>query len=179
MTLESEYRRLCETASDIHEHLPTLVTLVEELDAKHVIELGTRSGVSTIAWLYALAQNDGRLTSVDLDDPPPIGEFPHWRFIKGDDLNLEVFDQLDEADIVFIDTSHTFEQTRRELNLYKWLVRPGGMIVLHDTELGWPSDSPPTDPHFPVRKAVEEFVATEGRTWVNFPNCNGLGVIRL
>lgn len=71
MNLADEYARLCQTPSDIYLHLGTFVGLVEHLDATHVIELGTRSGVSTIAWLYAL-EGRGRLTSVDFD-PRQIG----------------------------------------------------------------------------------------------------------
>ena len=54
MNLEVEYERLCATPSDIYEHLPTFVQLVLDRDAKVVVELGTRTGVSTVAWLYAL-----------------------------------------------------------------------------------------------------------------------------
>ncbi len=132
--LEAEFERLCATPSDIHEHLPTLAELVIETGAQHVVELGSRSGVSTVAWLYALAQTGGRLTSVDLDPPPDIGEHEHWTHIQGNDLDPLVIDQLEPADIVFIDTSHEYRQTIRELHTYRWLVKPEGLIVCHDTD---------------------------------------------
>jgi cephalosporin hydroxylase len=89
-----------------------------------------------------------------------------------------VFARLpDEVDIVFIDTSHAYLHTVQELNLYRWLVRPGGRIVLHDTELAHPMDV--VGPAYPVKKAVEEFVAAEGLTWTNRPHCWGLGVIEM
>ena len=49
MTLADLYAEQCNTPSDIYLHLPRFVAMVEELDAQHVIELGTRTGVSTIA----------------------------------------------------------------------------------------------------------------------------------
>lgn len=177
--LETEYRKRCRTPSDIYAHLPRMVDLVEALDAKHVIELGSRTGVSTIAWLYGLAKTGGRLTSVDLDQAPEIGSWSDWTHIQGDDLNPEIVSSLEPADVVFIDTSHTLNQTRQELNTYRWLVKPGGVLCGHDSELGHPEDSPPSDPVFPVKRAVEEFVRENGFEWLNYPDCNGFYVIKI
>lgn len=175
MTLTAEYERVCATDSDIRNHLPRFVALCEELDATHVIELGTRSGVSTIAWLHGL-EGRGRLTSVDIDPAPLIGEFDHWTFIQGNDL--DVIDQLEPADIVFIDTSHLYEHTCAELAAYLPLVKPGGRIVCHDTQLRRPEGSPPR-PLFPVRTAIKEFVEREHLQWYEFTDCWGLGVIEI
>jgi cephalosporin hydroxylase len=178
VTLEQEYLRLCSEPSDIFQHLPTFVDLVVELDAQHVIELGTRTGVSTIAWLYGLEQTGGRLTSVDLDERPDIGDHDHWRFIQGGDLDLTVIGELEPADIVFIDTSHTYRQTLAELNLYRWLTSPGGLMVLHDTELRIPMGAP-MRPLYPVKTAIQEFCDEHNFEWSNHTNNNGLGIVRV
>jgi len=178
MILADQYRRLCATPSDIYEHLPTFVDLVTSRNAQHVIELGTRSGVSTIAWLYGLEQTGGRLTSIDIDERPDIGEHDRWEFLQGDDMHPSIVGQLSLADIVFIDTSHHWAATVSELHTYRWLVKPGGLMVCHDTELMRPEGSPPSDPPFPVKRAIEEFTQSEGLTWVNHPHCWGLGVIQ-
>lgn len=178
LTLADEYQLLCSTKSDIYEHLPRLAELCVVLDAQHVIELGCRTGVSTVAWLYGLEQTGGRLTSVDIDPAPPLAEWPHWRFVQGDDCDPAVVAQLDTADIVFIDTSHRYEHTLAELHIYRHLVRPGGRIVLHDTELEWPLGVP-SRPRFPVRAAVEEFCESERFGWSNNPRCWGLGEIEV
>lgn len=176
--LAREYERLCRTPSDIVEHLPRFVELVVERDAQHVIELGTRSGVSTIAWLYGLSKTGGRLTSVDLDPKPAIGDFPHWAFIQNDDCHPDVLREVADADIVFIDTSHLYEQTLLELRVYQHLLRRPGLIVLHDTMLERPEGAP-ARPRFPVRTAIEEFCADEGYEWSNDERCWGLGVIEV
>ena len=177
MTLAEEYERLCATPSDIYEHLPTLAGMVREHKARHVIELGTRSGVSTVAWLYGLLYTGGMLTSVDIDEAPDVDPGPvSWRFIQGDDCDPAVLTQLEPADIVFIDTSHTYDHTLAELNLYRWLVKPGGRIVCHDTELAHPDDAPPR-PAYPVKKAVEQFCADTGFTVTYHRNCFGIGII--
>lgn len=177
LTLAEHYERLCRTPSDIVEHLPRFVELVRELDAKHVIELGTRSGVSTIAWLYAL-EGRGRLTSVDIDPRPDIGDYEHWTFIQGDDCDSSVIAQLEPAEIVFIDTSHLYGHTLRELTIYRRLVRPGGRIVMHDTMLERP-DGAPVRPRYPVMTALSEFVMAEQLKWSNDPKCWGLGEVWL
>lgn len=178
MSLAEQYRRLCLTPSDISEHLPTLVDLVIEHDAQSVLELGTRSGVSTVAFLYALEQTGGKLISVDVDGAPNIGNHPHWQFIQGDDTDPSVFAQCDLADIVFIDTSHGYRHTLQELYLYSHLVRRPGLMVLHDTELEHPIGEP-LRPAYPVKKAVTEFCESEGYQWTNNPVSWGLAVIRV
>lgn len=177
-SLKERFEALCAEPSDIVEHLPTFVGVADHLRATHVIELGTRTGVSTIAWLYAMERTGGHLTSVDIDPRPDIGEFGHWTFHQSDDLDPALLNQLEPADIVFIDTSHTYEQTRAELGVYQHLVRRGGIMLLHDTELEHPEDAP-TYPAFPVRKAVNDFVATEGYRWINEPKCFGLATIKV
>ena len=59
------------------------------------------------------------------------------------------------------------------------MVRPGGLIVCHDTELPIPEGAPAGDPTYPVKRAIEEFVATTGRRWLNIPDCWGLGIIEV
>lgn len=177
-TLAEAYERACSTPSDIAAHLPTFVALVAGLHAQHVIELGVRSGVSTVAWLHALSSTGGRLTSVDIDEAPPIGEYPNWTFLQGDDLDPAVVGQLDLADIVFIDTSHLYDHTRAELHTYLPLVCRGGKIVCHDTMLRRPAGSP-RRPLFPVRAAIEEFVAETGLRWTEHPYSWGLGIIEV
>lgn len=177
MLLTAEYDRVCGTISDIYLHLPRFVDMVSELDAQHVIELGTRSGVSTVAWLHGLSKTGGRLTSVDIDPGPEL-EADNWTFIQGDDLDPVVVSTLEPADVVFIDTSHHYDQTVRELNVYRWLVKPGGRIVCHDTQLRQPIGAPPR-PLYPVRTAIEEFTAEQGFKWTEHPECWGLGIIEV
>ena len=178
MNLEADFQRMCRAPSDINEHLLTFVDLVVELDAQHVIELGTRTGISTIGWLWGLTHTGGHLTSVDLDVQPYIGDYDHWTHIQGDDMDPEIIAGLAPAEIVFIDTSHTYDHTAAELEAYSKLVKPGGVIVLHDTENRIPEPAPPR-PLFPVRKAIKEFCKAHGLDWLNYPNNYGLGIIRM
>ena len=182
MSLAEMYAERCAAPSDIFLHLPRFVDLVEETNAQYVVELGSRTGVSTVAWLHALNMTGGRLTTVDLDEPPAIGSWPHWTHIRGDDCDPEIIWLVEDdgpADIVFIDTSHHYRHTCRELDVYRPLVRPGGFLVLHDTELAMPEGADPKDGVFPVKRAVREFAAASGLDveWVS--ECWGLAIIRV
>lgn len=180
MNFADIYRERCQVNSDISDHLPTLYEHAAIGDAK-VIELGVRSGESTFAFLAAIAEHGGSLWSCDIDRPPfylQVQEHaPFWTFVLGDDL-WSCAAAPDDADVVFIDTSHTYDQTVAELDLYAPKLRAGGVILLHDTELRQPAASPRHDPLFPVRVAAEEFAAESGWDLELVPGCNGLGIIR-
>lgn len=175
-----DYELRCGENSDIVDHLPRLHAEATRQGVQ-VIELGVRSGNSTAAFLAAAEANGGHVWSVDIAWPhvPQHWETSGlWTVAIGDDLDLA--EHLpDLVDIVFIDTSHTFDQTLAELYLYVGKVRPGGVILCHDTELERPDASPSTDPPFPVAAAIHEFTNDVGYPveWVT--GCHGLGVIRI
>ncbi len=176
--IQQEYPVRCGLPSDIKQHLPQLHAEASIGDAQ-VIELGVRSGNSTVAFLAALEQHGGHLWSVDITQPRvPWLNHPQWTLRVGDDLLLA--DELpDDVDIVFIDTSHHYLQTCAELALYVPKVKPGGVALLHDVELKHPEGTQPTDPAFPVRTAVDQFCAANGLTPKYVTGCYGLGVIRI
>lgn len=198
--LAERYELLCRTPSDIFEHLPTFVEAVEELEATTIVELGTRYGVSTIAWLHALDRLSGSLVphghlwavdcsfpvpgpeipDVNLLDPQgPLGVIPWFTFILGYDTWPHVLDALPQKDIdiLFIDTNHVYEETLTELALYHPRVRDGGRIFLHDTALETTGNASTPQPPFPVRTAMEEFCTDLELSWENNPSCFGLGTI--
>jgi len=180
-TLDEQHARNCSIPSDINEHLPRMVALVEAHTPDHIVELGARSGLSTTAWLYGLQGTNGRLTSVDISPAPQIGTHANWEHIQGDDTDPAVMAQVDECDILFIDTSHAYEHTLWELRNWSAKVRSGGAIVCHDTNLErpWDPPCPETDPDFPVASAIVRFCAETGSRWRNIPGCWGLGIIEV
>lgn len=162
MTVHEEYERRCREESDIAGHLPFLYESVCRFPGARVLELGVRSGNSTAALLAGVERVDGHLWSVDAARPRVPRHWhrlPFWDFIRGDDLAVSL---PDEFDIVFIDTSHTYEQTRAEIERYAHRVSSGGVILLHDTDL----------PGSGVRQALDEFC-----DWENRPGHYGMGVI--
>ena len=138
---------------DMHPHYPTLTRYARE--CLTVVEWGVRGGVSTWALLDGLPE-DGHLYSVDIIDcivPLRVSTDDRWTFLIGDDLDPVIQRQLPTlCDLVFIDTSHTYEQTVGEL-AYAATMKPA-RIVMHDYVME------------PVLQAGTEFCAREGWTMV-------------
>lgn len=158
--------------TDIHEHLQTLYFLTVELNLKNILELGTRTGESTIAFLLAAKEIDGKVTSVDIDSCveakqriEKLNLKHYWKFLQTDDLDLNWNETIDH---LFIDTSHTYEQTIAELKKFEPLVRKGGLISLHDI-ISCP----------PVLQAVVDYLADNNHLrFYKFFHNNGLGILR-
>jgi predicted O-methyltransferase YrrM len=134
---------------DMAPHYRTLTRQASE--CRTIVEWGVRGGVSTWALLDGLPP-DGTLWSVDIIDcvvPPRVSQDPRWFFLVGDDLDPDIGRRLpDHADLVFIDTSHEYEQTVGEL-AYALTLTPA-RITMHDYVME------------PVRQAGDEFCAREG-----------------
>lgn len=160
VSLSGTYRDLLTQPSDIQAHLERFVALVETLDAQRVAELGVRQGVSTVAWLEGLRRTGGHLWAVDLE-PCPL-EHRQLTFLRGDDCSPEIVDAIpDDLDIVFVDSSHLYAHTQREIELYLPKLTLGGCIVFHDVDVERHPHHPDDEIPFPVRTAVEE-AATQG-----------------
>lgn len=177
MTIRAEYEQRCQIPSDIYQHLPRLHDEAAKGDIT-VIELGVRSGNSTAAFLCAVEEHGGHVWSVDTDPTYVFADHPQWTFIQGDDLDVAVY-LPDGVDLVFIDTTHYYQQTWAELETYVPKVRPGGVVALHDTELETPHLASSLDPPFPVRVAVDEYCAEHDLHAEHVTGCYGLALIRI
>jgi hypothetical protein len=170
-SLEDLHRAACATPSDIHEHCPTLCALARA--CRHVTELGTRTGVSTVALLFAQPE---KLVCYDLLRQPQVDALAAaagrtaFVFHQADDRTVEI----EETDLLFIDTWHVYDQLKEELRRHAARVRR--YIVLHDTTT-FAADGE-TPGHRGLWPAVEEFLA-EGtfRLRQRFTNNNGLTVL--
>ena len=157
-----------------------------EAKAKVIVELGTQIGHSTRALLKATIENNGHMHSVELNanSLALVGEAmksggadtSFWTAVPGDDL--EVAKQWTiHMDLLFLDTSHTYENTVKELESYSKFVVPQGIIIMHDTYM---DRSVPEQ--YPVRRAVEDWLKNNGE-WefldITTPGDGwGLGLLR-
>ena len=161
------YRYWLEHWSDVQTHLPVLY----EAARGNVLELGVRAGVSTCALLAGVADHGGHVWSVDINDcRAAVGPHPDWTFIQADSLDDVLITPDKPLDCLFIDTEHTEHRTIGELHRWGQHMRPGGVILLHDT------DDMSTYPG--VRNAMERYCADTGRTPEYREGSYGLGVIR-
>jgi GT2 family glycosyltransferase/predicted Zn-dependent protease len=171
VALAQLYQAACERASDLHEHLPILYALAKE--CRHVTEFGTGTGVSTTALLYA--QPD-KLICYDRVKYPQVD-----RLLALAGRTEAVFHQKDvlwaeieETDLLFLDTLHDYEQLTEELRLHAVKVRR--YLVIHDTTTS--ADHGETEGRRGVWPAVEEFLARGTfRLKHRYTNNNGLAVL--
>jgi len=184
------YEKLCNIGSDINEHLPTLKKYASE--CKTVTEMGVRYACSTWAFLEA---NPEKITCYDIDYAPFEPSFDlinqmsnnygiKFEFIVGDTLKIEI----DNTDLLFIDTLHTYNQLIGELTLHSKNVNK--WIILHDTTSFAYSDEFIYDHASELIKikeknkiglkyAVDDFLSNN-QNWIVkevFTNCNGLTLL--
>ncbi len=118
---------------DINEHLPKLREYAS--NCEHITEMGTRFAVSTVAFIIGKPKN---FISIDLNYhffkpfESEINIFAKecdvdFKFIEADVLDIEI----EETDLLFIDTLHTYNQLSKELRKHEKNVRK--WIILHDT----------------------------------------------
>ena len=134
--IDALYDMAVATETDINEHLPVLRELGR---GKHILELGVRTGCSSIAFL---AGRPNALTSIDIDwsqlDPQVIAA-AELAELKWDRWNMSSlipgsWSGFTKFDILFIDTLHTADQIREELRIH---APHADRIVIHDTAANW------------------------------------------
>lgn len=153
-----------------------------------VIEFGVRTGNSTACFLAAALERGGQVWSVDIAPaqvPPHWHDTPCWHFLEADDIGEHAQAWLPEkCDVLFIDSSHQHDHTLDELRLHVPRVRPGGVVLLHDTEWEQVGDTPDhcrrlDEPGGAVTAALDDWSAATGMPWENRHGSYGLGVIRI
>jgi hypothetical protein len=131
-SLEQMYTQKCKTPSDINLHLPTVRKYAEK--CSHITEFGVRWVVSTWALLAGKPQ---KLICYDLNYHANLEKAKdiaaenniHFTFNANNVLDIEI----EETDLLFIDTYHTYHQLKKELELHASKVRR--FIILHDTNI--------------------------------------------
>lgn len=164
--LQAEYDLAATTPSDIVDHIPLLRALASE--CRHVTEMGVRTGVST----RALLVEECILRCYDIELDMTVHNLfevaqrlkKDVRYILGNTLAVNI----EETDMLFIDTDHTYKQLSMELNLHGRKVRK--FLVFHDT--GEPYGGA-------LLPAIMEFLAARSDWRVRFhtPNCHGFTVL--
>ena len=181
--VEEKYQYLKSAPSDINEHLPIIKKYTEECDS--VLELGVRWVVAAYAFL---AGNPKKYVGMDLDEPSRWGADLEllkrgakqrgidFEFKKCNDLDPAIYNSLPNFDLIFIDTDHTYEQVKNELEIYH--KKCNKYLMLHDTVSfrygGMNGDKKGIWP------AVTEFLDKnkEWEIWESFANNNGLTILK-
>ena len=131
ISVEDEYQLACKCESDINEHLPTLRKYAEQ--CTHITEMGTRYGNSTVAFMSTYPQ---KFISYDVT----LNDKIEYLQMMAKDCNInfhfrhENVEQIEieETDLLFIDTNHHARQCSLELKLHA--DKAMKFIIFHDTE---------------------------------------------
>lgn len=132
--------------TQVRAEIVELVSLVNDAAPKRVLEIGTDNGGTLFLLAWASA-SDARLLSVDVR---AYGRLRRWLYQSfgrhGQSVGIYTGDSQSEEtrlavqryfrtaplDFLLIDGDHAYDAVRRDYELYASLVRPGGLIALHD-----------------------------------------------
>lgn len=135
--------------SDIACHLNYMDEISK--NCKHITEFGTRSIVSTWAWLYGCPH---KIVCYDIKDPNEYingvkeefimaCQYHNVEFVFKKESTIET-PTIETTDLLFIDTLHTYDQVSKELELHGH--KTNKYLCGHDTQLD------------EVRKAFDDYV---------------------
>lgn len=194
------YEVLCNTKSDINEHLPTLMKYSKECET--ILELGVRGVVSSWAFVYGLMNNEKSRKLLYCNDIQPCNmnflehtckNIVDIKYKWCSDLLLDL--PNDSFDMVFIDTFHVYGQLKRELEKFSKISKK--YIIMHDTTVdkvhgevkrymmnqlneliistGFPKEELLTG----LQPAIDEFIESHNNWFVKevYTNNNGLTIL--
>ncbi|CAN5410681.1 hypothetical protein BH11PLA2_BH11PLA2_34670 [soil metagenome] len=128
--IDGEYFRVCQTASDINEHLPVIRALADKCE--RITEFGLGYGLTSIALLSArpklLQSYDSSAPLVDYVTLSKLCPSTQWNIRVGNTLEVP---PIDETELLVIDSLHTHDHLLAELRRHA--PRVTRWIVFHDT----------------------------------------------
>lgn len=119
-----------------------LLGLLAKRKPRDLLEVGTSKG-GTLYLFTKVADPSAQLVTVDLEQRKPalLRGFARSdqkiELIEADSTAQATLDRIealfpDGVDFLFLDGDHRYEGIRRDFDLYRHRVRPGGMIAFHD-----------------------------------------------
>jgi len=148
--------------------LTQLISRVRALNPVTIVEIGTHMGGTLHCWSRIMPA-DGRLVSLDLPADPNesrttvpvlekivLGGTQKTTFIRDSSHFPQTRDKVVSAlenrpvDFLFIDGDHSYVGVKMDFEMYRSLVRSGGLIAFHDIALN------PDVPDYGVAKFWQE-----------------------
>jgi len=175
---------------DSDRHVLTCFSMAMQIHAKKILELGVRTGNTTLPFLCAAKELGGMVHSVDLDTTTfqcPDDLRVYWKFFQSDAISWleQQRNQGAKYDLIYIDDWHAYNHVRRELEIIDSMVTPSSIILLHDlmysnAQPDYRSDPNTADAQWagggPYRAVAE--LDPEIWEWATVPINHGLTVLR-
>jgi hypothetical protein len=200
MDIKERYLRAKNTHSDINEHIETFYKYAKKY--RHITEFGVRSVVSSWGFLYGLYESQydkKKLIGVDLEWHDNINSLKNlaqsngieYEFIQDDSIKVDI----EDTDILFIDTWHIYGHLKRELEKHHSKVKE--YIMMHDTTVDeiygetvrcvWNAEEQSKTSGYPIEEikkglgpAIDEFLIQhpEWKLHEKYKNNNGLTILK-
>lgn len=171
------------------EHVMTFFSVALQMKATKILELGVRQGGSTFPFLVACKVLNGKLTSVDINNPSfqlrDENLKPFWNFIKSDAIKF-LENNEEKYDLIYVDDWHSYPHVKKELELIDKFADEETIILLHDLmgmshhpnyfqPLNW-NPKEEWGEGGPYRAVAE--LDTEKWEWMTLPVNHGLTLLR-
>lgn len=175
---------------DSDRHVMTCFSIALQIHARRILELGVRTGNTTLPFLCAAQELGGMVHSVDLEATTfqcPDDLRVYWQFYQSDAIAWldRRAQEGAQYDLIYIDDWHSYPHVRRELELIEPMVTPSTVILLHDLMYSgahpdYHSDPDCKDPQWeaggPYRAVAELDPAVW--EWSTIPVNHGLTILR-
>lgn len=156
--------------------LDQMLAVVDRLNPKRVLEVGTMWGGTLWHWL----QIADTVVSVD-DEMRRAGDWAEWADEAGADLVLlqgisqdegiiELAREFGPYDFIFIDADHRYGSVKADWENYRDMVAPGGVLAFHDT------NHPENDADYGVKQLWEEITSDTDVRWMHIANTGHCGI---
>ncbi len=169
-------------------HIPFACDLVASLRPSVFVELGTHLGESYFAFCQAIVESGTTAKAYAVDTwegDVHTGRYGDEVFREVDEYNRELYSgfsrlmrmsfddaardfENDSIDLLHIDGLHTYDAVRHDFDLWLPKVKPGGIVLLHDSSV--------RQGDFGVWKLLDE--VRESLPTAEFLHSNGLGIIQ-
>jgi len=130
LNVEQKIEELSNSGCDICEHFPLMLKYGKQCE--HITEMGVRNVVSTWGWI---GSNPKKLICYDIRRSNEVQDAIDTAADLGLDFTFHEADtriiEIEETDLLFIDTEHTYDQMQKELELHGNKARK--FIIFHDT----------------------------------------------
>lgn len=128
--------------------LAVLLSVLDQAPAHLILEIGTWGGGAV--WAFSHVSGVRKIITVDTNPqqwaPRELADVPcETRQILGDSTAPETIAKVEaelsglRPDVVFIDGGHDYKTARADFENYGKLGRPGGLVIMHDTQ-GYPGN---------------------------------------
>ena len=149
---KKEFFRFGIVPLQVKEELIDFLKLFIKQHSKVIFECGTASG-GNLFLLTRFSDKDSIIISVDLPGGKFGGGYPSWKIplyksftafnqkiilIRDDSHKISTVEKVKKVlnnrkiDIAYIDGDHTYSGVKRDFELYRSLITPGGFMVFHD-----------------------------------------------